>query len=80
MLALGGAGVSEANGVPPVAGLLDGFDRPFDSAQGPGMAIWGREWPFGSAQGPGMAIWGRGWPFGSAQGPHKFRSGAGGIT
>ncbi|MBO5635781.1 MAG: hypothetical protein J5907_10225, partial [Bacteroidales bacterium] len=39
MMALGGAGVSEANGVPPVAGLLDGFDRPFDSAQGPGMVL-----------------------------------------
>ncbi|MBO5635287.1 MAG: hypothetical protein J5907_07690 [Bacteroidales bacterium] len=49
MLALGGAGVSEANGVPPVAGLLDGSYRPFGSAQGPEMAIWGREWPFGSA-------------------------------
>ena len=51
--------MSEANGVPPVAGLLDGRSRPFDSAQGPGMAIWGRGGPFGSAQGPGMAIRGR---------------------
>ena len=34
-MALEGAGVSEANGVPPVAGLLDGRCRPFGSAQGP---------------------------------------------
>ena len=59
MLALGGAGVSEANGVPPVAGLLGGFNRPFGSAQGPEMALRGRGWPFGSAQGPGMAILGQ---------------------
>ena len=42
MLALGGAGVSEANGVPPVAGLLGGRSRPFDSTQGPERAIRGR--------------------------------------
>ena len=65
--------MSEANGVPPVAGLLDGRCRPFGSAQGPEMVVAGpstplrdqewrlgaREWPFGSAQGPGMAIRGR---------------------
>ena len=61
MLALGGAGVSEANGVPPVAGLLGGSKRPFDSAQGPGMAIWGLGWPFGSAQGPERTLRDRGW-------------------
>ena len=71
MLALGGAGVSEANGVPPVAGLLDGFDWPFGSAQGPERALRGRGWPFDSAQGPRMEIWGRGWPFGFAQGPER---------
>ena len=27
--------MSEANGVPPVAGLIDGRSRPFGSAQGP---------------------------------------------
>ncbi len=44
MLALGGAGVSEANGVPPVAGLLGGFDRPFGSAQGPERTLRDRKW------------------------------------
>ena len=60
-MALGGAGVSEANGVPPVAGLLGGFDRPFGSAQGPERTLRGRGWPFGSANGPSAPLRDRGW-------------------
>ena len=33
--------------------------RPFDSAQGPEMAIWGRGRPFGSAQGPERTLRGQ---------------------
>ena len=55
MLALGGAGVSEANGVPPVAGLLAGFNRPFGSANGPSTPLRDRKERSGTgkdAQGP----------------------------
>ncbi len=69
MLALGGAGVSEANGVPPVAGLLDGTLRPFGSATGPSTPLRDR---INSAQGPERTLRDRGWCSGAgdgAQGP-----------
>ena len=58
-MALGGAGVSEANGVPPVAGLLDGRCRPFDSAQGPGMVVAGPSAPLRDRKGRSGARNGR---------------------
>ena len=69
MLALGGAGVSEANGVPPVAGLLDGIDRPFDSATGPSA-------PLRDRGGPSTPLRGRGGPSTPLRG-RKGRSGTG---
>ena len=52
-----------------VTDYIWGRGWPFDSAQGPEMAIWGRGWPFGSAQGPDKYCSGTGkkkWPTRSA--------------
>ena len=57
--------MSEANGVPPVAGLLDGFDRPFGSANGPSAPLRDREWRSGAR---GITFVGWGWCAGIAGG------------